>query len=698
MSILSDFAGRLPRRAAPAVRTANIVLLALVAGLGVAAYLALRTTPTAASATPRTSPVARGVVLSSVSASGTVQAATNLSVGFETSGRVTEVAVKPGQRVTKGQVLGRLDATDATAAVKQAEASLASATANLAQAKAGETPQQKAADAVAVAQSKAQVTQAQTALKTARAQFKTDDASTSRSVASAKSTIPLTQARTQLRADQGNLAAAVAKQKADKAKLTINGTAYAGADDAVNAITNTVNQDKAQQQADTQTNYDLQTQQTIDQQQLSADQTSQKNAATADQASWQSKINEDQARVNTDALKVQQMAKQLNAIQYQLTQDQSTLQTLQTLQTTLTQDQSSIQSYEAKIVADNNAIASTTATRTTQIQAAQSTRTSTIAKDQQAIVAAQQQVNAAKLSVTSTAANNTAKSTTPPATLAQDNAAVLQAQVGLASARRTLDQTVLRAPVSGTVATVGGVLGQSVSGGGTSTNASSSSSTSSTSGAGSTGASSSASTSSSSSAFVTLVNLKGLEVTASFSESDAAKIQLGQAGTITVSALPGKELAAHVVAIDTTGTSSSGVVQYTVTLALDRTISDLKPGMSANATVTTGERDNVLNVPNAAVTGSGSSATVKVLQSNGVQSTVSVVAGLKGDSTTEILSGLTAGQRVVTSSGVAPVGVGAAGTPRPGGGFPGGGGGFPGGGGGFGGGGGGGGGGGARGG
>ncbi|MDX6426683.1 MAG: HlyD family secretion protein, partial [Gaiellaceae bacterium] len=406
-----------------------------------------------------------------------------------------------------------------------------------------------------------------------------------------------------------------------------------------------------------------------------------------DQSYWQDKVSNDQATVNADALKVQQMAKTLNAIQYQLTQDQATLQTLQTLQTALTQDTSSIQSYEAKIVSDNNAISSAKSQWTSQVQTAQSMRTSTLAKDNQGISTAQQQVTSAKLSVTSTAANNAVKSVIPPATLAQDSAQVLQAQVSLATAQRTLDQTVLRAPVAGTVASIGGTLGQSVSGSGTTANSSSASSTAST---GSTGgaASSSTSTSSSSSAFVTLVNLQGLEVTASFSESDAAKIKLGQAGTITVSALPNKQLAAHVVAIDTSGTSSSGVVTYTVTMALDRTVTGLKPGMSANATVTTGERDNVLNVPNAAVTGSGSTATVKVLKS-GVQSTVNVVTGLKGDSTTEIVSGLTAGQQVVTSSGVAPAtraagAAGAAGAARPGGaaGFPGGGaGGFPGGGG-----------------
>ncbi|MDP9284949.1 MAG: biotin/lipoyl-binding protein, partial [Actinomycetota bacterium] len=613
-------------------------MILLVALLGGAVYFALRTTASVAPATPRTSSVTRGVVLSSVSASGTVQTPTDLSVGFETSGLVTDVAVKPGEQVSKGQVLGRLDSTEAAALVKQAEAALTSAKANLAQAQAGETAQQKAADAASLAQSQAQVNQAQTALKNAKAQLRADDTSTRQTVVSAQSTLTVTQGKKQLSTDRGNLEAAVAKLKADQAKLTIGGTTYADADDAVNAITNVVNQDKAQQQAQTQSNYDLQIQQATDQQQLAADQNSLKAAATAsDQAFWQSKVDTDQGTVNVDALKLQQLAKQLNATQYQLSLDESTLQTLQTLQTTITQDQSSIQSYESKIVADNNAIASASSQRTSQIQTAQSARASTLVKDEQAITAAQQQVASAQLAVKSTAANNAAKATTPLATLAQDRASVVQAEASLASANRTLSETVLRAPVAGTVASVGGVVGQSVSGSGTSANSSSSTSSSTTSGS----ASTSSGAATGSSGFVTLVDLHGLEVAASYSESDAAKIRLGQAGTITVSALPSQQLAAHVVAIDTVGTTSSGVVEYTVTLALDRTVAGLKPGMSANAIVTTGEHDNVLNVPNASVTGSGSNAAVKVLR-NGVQTTVNVIAGLKGDSTTEIESGLVA--------------------------------------------------------
>jgi macrolide-specific efflux system membrane fusion protein len=659
MSVLSELAGRLPRAARPTIRLTNVLLLAALCALAAVGYFAINSTPAATKATPRTSPVAKGVVLSSVSAAGTVQTARDLSVNFQTSGRVTDVAVTAGQTVAKGQILGRLDPTDAKAAVSQAEASLASARANLAQAESGETAQQRTADAISLQQGQAAIRQAEASLTAARSQLRADDATTKQSVTSARSGTTVAQNEKQLSADRGNLAASVAKLKTDTAKLTIGGTTYASADDATNALTNVVTQDKSKQQADTQTNFDLQTQQTIDQQQLASDQNSLKNASNpSDQASWQSKVDSDQATVNADALKQQQLLKQLNADQYQLAQDESTQQTVQTLQTTLTQDQSSIQSYEAKIVSDKNAIAAAQSNQKSQLQTAESTRSSTLTKDRQAIVTSQQQVASAKLGLKSTAANNAVKSTTPPATLAQDRASVLQADVSLQAAQRTLGQTVLRAPAAGTVSAVSGVIGESVSGGGTSSNSTSSSASSSTGGASTTGT-----TSSSSSGFVELVNLRGLQVTGSFSESDAAKIRLGQAGTITVSALPNEKLAAHVIAIATTGTTSSGVVQYTVTLALDNTVAGLKPGMSANASVTTGERDNVLNVPNAAVTGTGSNATVKVM-TNGVQSTVNVIAGLVGDSTTEIQSGLKAGQQVVTSSGVvATTGAGATVTP-----------------------------------
>jgi macrolide-specific efflux system membrane fusion protein len=114
-----------------------------------------------------------------------------------------------------------------------------------------------------------------------------------------------------------------------------------------------------------------------------------------------------------------------------------------------------------------------------------------------------------------------------------------------------------------------------------------------------------------------------------------------------------------------------------VTFALDRANKQLKPGMTANVAVTVAEKDNVLQVPSAAVTGSGRNARVTVLK-NGVTQTVPVVAGLAGDSSTEIVSGLTTGETYVISTTVArstgATGTSTTPTVRPGGGFGGGGG------------------------
>jgi multidrug efflux pump subunit AcrA (membrane-fusion protein) len=131
-----------------------------------------------------------------------------------------------------------------------------------------------------------------------------------------------------------------------------------------------------------------------------------------------------------------------------------------------------------------------------------------------------------------------------------------------------------------------------------------------------------------------------------------------------------------------TATSSSSVVTYTVTFALDHRTANLKPGMTANVDVVVSETDNVLHVPTAAVRGSGTSATLTVLR-NGQQISVPVVVGLQGDSATAIVSGgLKAGDEVVlpsvsiasvTSSGGATGGTtstpGGAGGRVPGGGF-----------------------------
>jgi macrolide-specific efflux system membrane fusion protein len=174
------------------------------------------------------------------------------------------------------------------------------------------------------------------------------------------------------------------------------------------------------------------------------------------------------------------------------------------------------------------------------------------------------------------------------------------------------------------------------------------------------------------------------------SESDISKVKVGQPATVTLDALSGVSLAAHVSAISTVGTTSSGVVSYSATLTLDQRNAQVKPGMSAAASVIVAQAQGV-NVPNSAISGTGSIATV-TLDSNGKKTQQQVAVGLRGTTRTQIISGLTAGQQIAVTTVLPPLtsgtstssstGSGTLGgtTVRPGG-FPGGGGGFGGGGG-----------------
>ncbi len=85
------------------------------------------------SSTGRTITVAQGVVQSTVSGSGNIQAASQLDLGFKTSGVVTQIYVTQGAHVTAGQLLAELNPTSAEVTLEQARAGLQAAEASLVQ-------------------------------------------------------------------------------------------------------------------------------------------------------------------------------------------------------------------------------------------------------------------------------------------------------------------------------------------------------------------------------------------------------------------------------------------------------------------------------------------------------------------------------------------------------------------------------------
>ena len=84
--------------------------------------------------------VRRGDLVLSVRATGAVRAERQVTLRAETQGTVAEVAVRPGDRVERAQVLVRLDPRPFDVAVRQAEASLGEAQIRLQEALVGDDP------------------------------------------------------------------------------------------------------------------------------------------------------------------------------------------------------------------------------------------------------------------------------------------------------------------------------------------------------------------------------------------------------------------------------------------------------------------------------------------------------------------------------------------------------------------------------
>jgi HlyD family secretion protein len=221
------------------------------------------------------------------------------------------------------------------------------------------------------------------------------------------------------------------------------------------------------------------------------------------------------------------------------------------------------------------------------------------------------------------------------------------------SDEQAVADTKLYAPADGTIVSLSGEVGETVSGAGTSKAASAVGSASSGS-TGSRGASSargaaaaegSSSTGSSSGSsgtpFAVLSDLSSMQLVVPLSESEVGNVKAGQPATVSIEALSGRRVAAHVQKVAMLSTSNSGVVSYDVTFALDQLEAGLKPGMSASAEVVVKQAEGI-NVPTSAISG-GAVTAVR----DGHEVRQPVVTGLAGNSSTIILSGLREGEEIV---------------------------------------------------
>ena len=92
-----------------------------------------------------------------------------------------------------------------------------------------------------------------------------------------------------------------------------------------------------------------------------------------------------------------------------------------------------------------------------------------------------------------------------------------------------------------------------------------------------------------------------MQVDTNFSEADIGRIEKGQKATLTVDAYPERNFRGEVLEIRNAPQTIQNVVTYDVVIQMENKDLKLKPGMTANVTITVARREGVLKLPNTAL-------------------------------------------------------------------------------------------------
>ena len=144
-----------------------------------------------------------------------------------------------------------------------------------------------------------------------------------------------------------------------------------------------------------------------------------------------------------------------------------------------------------------------------------------------------------------------------------------------------------------------------------------------------------------------LDDLSHLLVDVQVSEVDINRIQAGQNVNLTFDAISNKEYHGKVSEVAPVGTSTQGVVDFTVTVELTDADEAVKPGMTAAVNMVVSQLSDVLLVPNRAVRVLNGKRVVYILN-NGNLATVEITLGASSDTNSEVVAGnLKVGDQIV---------------------------------------------------
>lgn len=145
---------------------------------------------------------------------------------------------------------------------------------------------------------------------------------------------------------------------------------------------------------------------------------------------------------------------------------------------------------------------------------------------------------------------------------------------------------------------------------------------------------------------ITVLPEAPFEIDADIYEEDVAKIKIGNTVEISLIAFPDKIFSGKVSSVNPSQKLVEGVVYYEVKISFEEPPEGTRPGMSADITIKTDYRENVLIIPEDAIQKKGEKLIVQVLKDNHFEDR-EIEVGLKGNNTVEVISGLTDGEKIV---------------------------------------------------